>query len=75
MSAVPFSELQDTGQVASDLDKTVAGFLPYVWDGIKWVSEALGFKARGGTIAGFRPRATVGHSGGLGQMKRSSFQR
>jgi len=73
LTNVPFSALKSTGPPVGAGDKLVAGWLPYIWDGIKWVSKTLGFKAHGGAIA---PPPAMGHSGPeIGQMKRSSFRR
>jgi hypothetical protein len=72
LTNVPFSALKSTGPPVSAGDKLVAGWLPYIWDGIKWVSKTLGFKAQGGPI----DDPTMGHSAPpIGQLKRAPFRR
>jgi hypothetical protein len=73
LTNVPFSALKSTGPPVSGGDKLVAGWLPYIWNGIKWVSKTLGFKAHGGAIA---PPLEMGHSAPpIGQLKRAPFRR
>ena len=68
-TSVSFKDLPSTGPPVSGFDKSVAGILPKIWDGIVWVSKKLGLKNKGGLVAPdhFKPAPHFG--------KRGSFQR